>query len=386
MKLVVFTHKVVYVDAASPSGFSTDGGFPMQMATISELFDETTIVALAGSGRASGLTQLRGHNLRVVTLSPLEGDGARRKLKVPAWLLANRKTIQNELAHADAVHTPVPGDVGRVAALLATVQHKPLFVRHCGHWQSPATISDRLEKRWLEQIAGGDRVVLATGGGDEAPSPGRPSLQWIFSTSLTRNQIEQLAQPRTAPSATPRLLIVARQERPKGTEIVISALPLLLARFPSISLEVVGEGGALAFFKDLAHKLGVADRVTFSGRLGRDAVIEAYRRADLFCFPTAAAEGFPKVVVEAFACNLPVITTPISGLPSLLAGGGGVLLPERTPEALAAAVTSCLADAGKYRRMALAAGETARLYTLERWQTTIRERLEAAWGPLRARA
>ena len=383
MKLVVFSHKVVQSDPSSPTGYATDGGFPMQMEAISELFDETALVVLGKAGRGEGLTPLRGHNVRVVPMTKLEGDGTRRKLKVPGWFYRNRHIILDELSRADAVHVPVPGDVGRLAALLAVARRKPLFVRHCGNWQSPATVADRLEKRWLESIAGGERVVLATGGGQQPPSPSSPDLRWIFSTSLTEQQIEALAHERTAPSASPRLLIVARQEIPKGTDIVIRALALLAPHIPGVNLEVVGEGSAVPFLKDLAVELGVSERVVFSGRLGRKQVFEAYRRADLFTFPTAAAEGFPKVIVEAFACGLPVITTGISGLPSLLAGGGGVLLRERTPEAVAAAVTTSLTDVAGYRRMSRAALDTAKLYTLERWQSTIGDALERAWGPLR---
>ena len=44
MKLAVFSHKLCWPSAASPSGYATDGGFPLQMQTLSELFDATTLV------------------------------------------------------------------------------------------------------------------------------------------------------------------------------------------------------------------------------------------------------------------------------------------------------------------------------------------------------
>src|SRR5262249_44716156 len=103
------------------------------------------------------------------------------------------------------------------------------------------------------------------------------------------------------------------------------------------------------------------------------------RRAHLFCYPTAASEGFPKVVLEALACGLPIVTTRVSVLPQLIDTGCGVLLEDRTPEAIAGATVGILSDAESYRRMSSRALETAQEYSLERWRDTIGELLRAAW-------
>jgi glycosyltransferase involved in cell wall biosynthesis len=106
----------------------------------------------------------------------------------------------------------------------------------------------------------------------------------------------------------------------------------------------------------------------------------------VFCFPTASSEGFPKVVLEALACGLPVVTTRVSALPELIGTGCGVLLDEVTPAAVAEGVRLCLSDGERYRAMSGAAVRTAREYSLERWRDSIGELLRAAWGPLRCSA
>ena len=54
MRLTVVAHKEVWRDAASPSGFVTHGGFPLQMQAISEAFDDTVVAVFRGRSRSLG--------------------------------------------------------------------------------------------------------------------------------------------------------------------------------------------------------------------------------------------------------------------------------------------------------------------------------------------
>jgi glycosyltransferase involved in cell wall biosynthesis len=179
------------------------------------------------------------------------------------------------------------------------------------------------------------------------------------------------------------LILVGRQEKGKGTGILIESLPLILEDFPGATLEIVGDGSARGELEALATQTGVRDRVKFRGNVAPATVLKCLQEADLFCFPTES-EGFPKVVVEALACGLPVVTTRVSVLPVLLSRGAGVLLDELTPASVATGVRSCLSQPETYRAMSASALETAKDYSLENWRDRIGERLSAAWGPLRA--
>ena len=335
MKLAVVSHKLCWPSPGSPSGYATDGGFPLQMGAISELFAATSVVAPCESERVvDGVSALQGNNLSVVPLAPPKGRGLGRKLRLPLWAIANGRVIWQQVRAADAVHAPIPGDVGTIGMLFALIQRKPLFVRHCGNWFVQRTAAERLWKRSIEYFAGGRNVMLATGGSDVAPSSKNANVSWIFSTSL---RAEQLAgrRPRTLDRSRPlHLVIASRQEERKGTDIVIDSLQLI----PGAVLDVVGGGSLLDKLKTRADESGVSDRVTFHGKVPQARVLELLDRADVFCYPTSASEGFPKVVLEALACGLPVVTTAVSVLPKLISGGGGVLLDNAAPDTLAAAV------------------------------------------------
>ncbi|HEY7912481.1 MAG TPA: glycosyltransferase family 4 protein, partial [Blastocatellia bacterium] len=125
---------------------------------------------------------------------------------------------------------------------------------------------------------------------------------------------------------------------------------------------------------------GLGDRVKFHGKVDHTRLMNLLRRADLFCYPTRASEGFPKVVHEALACGLPVVTTRVSVLPQVIGSGCGVLIEKAAPAEVARAVQYSLEDATRYRAMSAEALETARQYSLEQWRDTIGDMLRTAWG------
>jgi glycosyltransferase involved in cell wall biosynthesis len=379
VRLAVFSHKPCWISKASPSGYATDGGFPFQMAAIAQLFEETAVVVpVSAAGNPDGEAALASEGLRVAPVNPPRGTGWRRKLAMVFWCFASAPVIVRELRRADVIHAPIPGDIGTIGMLGAWLLRKPLLVRHCGNWLLPRTPAEHFWRWFMERFAGGRNIMLATGGGSEPPSQ-NPEVRWIFSSSLTRQELSGLRQERPA-EPRPRLIIACRQERAKGTGTVIESLPLIARSFPEVTLDVLGDGSALPEFQNLADQLGVRDRVRFHRKVDHVRVLELMCQAALFCYPTRASEGFPKVVLEALACGLPVITTRVSVLPQLLASGCGVLLDGAGPEEVAAAVSLCLSDPQRYAAMTGRAFETAQQYSLESWRDTIAGLLRSCWG------
>src|ERR1044072_7829461 len=240
MRLVVFSHKVCWPNSSSPSGYATDGGFPFQMRALSELFEATTLVVPCMTTEGHhGEEVLTGHNLSIAPLTIPQGQGLWRKLALVWWFLYNLPTLIREIIRADAVHTPIPGDIGTISMLMAWLMRTPLFVRHCGNWFVQKTTAEHFWKWFIERFAGGRNVALATGGDIKPPSQQNGSIQWVFSTSLTQAELRKCASKREPNfSNSLRLIIVCRQERGKGSEVVIESIPLLLNRFPHTSFDV----------------------------------------------------------------------------------------------------------------------------------------------------
>lgn len=381
MQLLVISHKLCWAAADSPSGYGTDGGFPAQIEAVSGLFTGTRVAVPVGA-RPPGKqgSPVRGRGLEVVPLTVPAGRGWRRKWGMVEWLGRNVWTLWREAREADAIYALIPGDIGLVGLVIGLARRKPLVARYCGDWHDMKSPFQSLTRWLMERAAGGRNVMLATGGDAGAPSPAFPLVRWIFSTSLWRSDLERCAPTGPLRHAPLRLVNACRQEPYKRTELVIQALPLLIPRFPGVSLDIIGDGSSLPQLRQTARQLGVADRVRFHGQVPQSGVIPLLRQATLFCYPTAT-EGFPKAVVEALACGLPVITTPVSVLPRLVADGvSGFVLPDPAPTQLAAAIARCVADESVYARMAGAATQAAARYSLEAWQAEVGDLLGAAWG------
>ncbi len=353
------------------------------MSALADLFDSTMLLLPVTEPGMRGELALTGKRLRVNPLTRIRGTEMFRKLMFPFWVIRNLPTILGEIRRADAVHVPIPGDVGTIGMLLAYALGKPLFVRYCGNWFVQTTVAEHFWKWFMERSAGGRNVMMATGGDSRPPSQRNPAARWIFSTTLTLNELREIQRARArrgGPGA--QLITVCRQEVGKGTELIIDSMGLIRRTVPGAHLHIVGDGDALPALKERAATSGAAEHITFHGSVDHETVIRLLGAADLFCYPTAT-EGFPKAVLEALACGLPVVTTKVSVLPHLVSDCG-VLLDIVTPDALAQAVSTCLSEPDAYEAMSLRAMDRAQAYSLERWRDTIGDTLRAAWGPLQS--
>jgi glycosyltransferase involved in cell wall biosynthesis len=79
---------------------------------------------------------------------------------------------------------------------------------------------------------------------------------------------------------------------------------------------------------------------------------DEYAKCSVFCFPTAYAEGVPRVLIEAAASSRPIVTTDTPGCREIVRHGeNGMLVPVRSPEAVAAAIEALLRDPARRQAM-----------------------------------
>jgi glycosyltransferase involved in cell wall biosynthesis len=395
MKLTVVWHKLCWSSPHSPTGFASRGclghpgfgGLPRQVEALSELFDATRIVGpCAGSGDWRGEMAVAGKNMTVVPLTWLPRSPWLTWLVLPFWLARNGLTLAREISRADSVFLLIPSPIGLLGLVLALAFRKRLLTRQVNGWSEPRLFW-RLERALLERIAGGRNVVFATGSSGEPPSSRNAAIRWILSTVVSERELATSGVPRgPVPGRHARLIMVGQEVELAGVRIILRALPLLARDFPGLSLDVVGNGAALAKIKQLPGDLRLADRVTFHGSVSHQRVLKLLRQADLFCcLSTIETEAYRQALHEALACGLPVVTTPSSIAPMLMAEGCGMVLQEQTAETFAVAVKACLSDPARYRAMSTQALRTARSHSLERWREVVRSALEEAWGPLQSK-
>lgn len=150
----------------------------------------------------------------------------------------------------------------------------------------------------------------------------------------------------------PTLLTVGRlNERYKGHDTVIRALPLIRAKVPDVRYVVAGDGRLREYLETLAHSVDVVDAVTFAGSVPDEALAELYRECDVFVLASRAsragggAEGFGIVCLEASASGKPVIAGRSGGLPDAVRDGvSGLLVDVEDVFALTDAAIRLLTD------------------------------------------
>lgn len=120
------------------------------------------------------------------------------------------------------------------------------------------------------------------------------------------------------------LLGVGRLVPTKGWQFAIEAVARLLPRFPDLHLAIAGGGPGRGHFEALARSLGVAGRVTFLGDTEHSTIPKLLWGAHRFVFPSFR-EGHPNAVVEAVAAGVPVVATPVGGVPEIVDGRVGEL-------------------------------------------------------------
>lgn len=112
----------------------------------------------------------------------------------------------------------------------------------------------------------------------------------------------------------------------KGYSVLIYAFARIAASYPDWKLNIAGNG-ELAEAKQLAVDCQIESQVNFLGWVRDGAKDLLFRRASIFCL-ASYAEGFPMAVLDAWAYGLPVISTPVGGLPDVLFNEKNVLFFE----------------------------------------------------------
>jgi glycosyltransferase involved in cell wall biosynthesis len=381
MKLIVFSHKVCWKSANSPTGFATDGGFSLHMDYLSNLFTEISIMVPISQSRPIGEISFKSTKIKIVPIYTNFGFGLYRKLMVLSWGLLNYSKLKKMILMHDAVHVPIPSDIGTIGMLLGFQLNRPLYVRHCGNWLKQETFMERFWLKFMERNAGEKNVFLATGGGIVSPSKKNENIKWIFSSSITNNEI--VLKPKIINNRnTVKLIIACRQTFKKGTGFVIDALKL--NKRYKIELHVLGDGEDLDLFKNKVEQFlpeeSEWNSVLFHGKKNHVQVMSMLKEMDLFVFPTIASEGFPKAVLEAIAVGLPVITTGVSVLPKLIGESNcGVILEDVNPEIILKAIYYYIENPDVYTFASENAIKEAQKYTLDSWVNEIHENLKRNW-------
>ncbi len=147
-----------------------------------------------------------------------------------------------------------------------------------------------------------------------------------------------------SPSDPLRLIVIGQLEEKKGHRYLIEACKLLAERNVNFTCTLIGSGPLHAALQTQINDYNLDARVTLAGYKTRSEVQQLLATADVMVMPSirlpnGKQEGIPVALMEGLAMQKAAIATDISGIPELIIDGEtGLLVPERSAEALAEAI------------------------------------------------
>ena len=254
-----------------------------------------------------------------------------------------------EVVKVDLVHCQFGGPAAAGAFVWHRLTGVPYTVRaHAYEIYEPYGWAGRV-------FSEADRVIAISDHGAQ-----EISRRWGVESSVVRVGVPLGTigrRPNRALGEPPKLLSVGNLVAKKGHEVVIQAVTTLAQAGRPVTLDVIGEGPLRSKLEAMAPA-----NVRFHGALPSDVVRAAYKDHDLFVMGSRVAgkgdrDGIPVVLMEAAAAGLPIVATPVGGIPELVEDGVSGRLVESDPGALARAIIAALDDYEAALAFAVAARE-----------------------------
>jgi len=155
---------------------------------------------------------------------------------------------------------------------------------------------------------------------------------------------------------------VGRLEYQKAPDILLKAIARAAEADSRVRAVMIGDGGMESSLKELAARLGIADRVAWLGRQPSDRYLASF---DILAMPSRY-EGFSLMPLEAMHAHLPIICTPVGGIEETVSHGvTGLIVPIDDSEALARTILALARDPARRESMGAAAHRRAQSFLAE---------------------
>jgi len=353
-----------------------EGSFARYVDSLAPYFDEISLcapspVAPPGSGSA-----IRSAN---VTLAPLPAfDGpAQFYPKLPVML----PRLMSWVRGLDLLHCRVPTPAAPFAFACARMVGTPAFslvvgdlrallptMPYRGVRKAVWRAYTEFEEAAIQWMAGS--TLSFANGAALAAKHSRPNHPVHQTTTTTIAPSDIATRTDTCTRRPVRILTVSRIDPRKGLRVLPAVVRRLTALGIDTRLDIVGpavgrpgEDERAAILADAVDQ--VETRIAIRGPVPLDELLPTYRDYDLFVLPTLPGEGVPRVLLEAMTSGTPVVTTRVSGIPSLITHEvNGLLVEHATAEAIADALARLVQDAPLRQRLIANGYETARAHTL----------------------
>ena len=253
----------------------------------------------------------------------------------------------------DLIHVHMAGPAGFAAVLLGMIFSKPVIVTAHGSDIHSFPKHFFLKRLVIFTLKKATKVVAVSQSLKESISKMVSSQKELF---VIRNGVnyeifspmDKTREMLNLPNDIKIILFIGSLLPIKGVDLLLHAFADINKK-DHINLIIIGKGASEQKLKDLTKELHVETQVSFIGTRKHDEIPLWLNACDLLCLPSHN-EGFPTVVVEAFACGRPVVATKVGGIPEAITNDTlGILVEPNNKEELTAALNKALEKEWDYQ-------------------------------------
>ncbi len=316
--------------------------------------------------------QRRGHRVHLLTANTAEilpaarfrslaVDGLPIEAKKLPGLRAVRSWLARDGATFDVINTHSSTDAWLVALARATLPSMPLVVRtrHVSTHVNRSVATNWLYTRATAQLVVTGEALKAQLVRENGFDPTRiTSVRTGIDLARFRPLDRAAVRARFSVDARPAVAIVATLRDWKGHDDLLDAWRALRERTPGWQLLIVGDGPRRQHLENRVAAMGLSGEVRFTGN--QEDVAAWFACAEIAALPSYGDEGVPQSLMQAAACGLPAVSTPIGAIAEAVVDEvTGILVPPRDPSRLATALERLMNDAVLRERMGAAAHDHA---------------------------
>ena len=229
------------------------------------------------------------------------------------WYLPNCRIVHIHLSE------PFSAIRKTIFFILGKLAHKKIIV-HFHSFSPETTINGKFWKIYRYLFSNADKVIVLS----------EMWKKYVNDTLRLKDKVVVIYNPCNVKillnqyTKKKQILYAGTLNSRKGYSDMIQAFARIEKMFPDWKIIFAGNG-EIETAKILAASLCIGDKTIFSGWVSGEQKDKIFKESCIFCLPSYA-EGFPMAVLDAFSYGLPVITTPVGGIPDVAKHGENMLL------------------------------------------------------------
>lgn len=320
------------------------GLFVQRHAEAAALYNDISVVYVHPDNQ-DGIVDETINNVRTIRIYFKQSKS--KIINLLRFFKANNKALKR-LRKPDIIHVHILTRLGIIARWQKLVHGIPYIITE--HWSRylPGNDFSWFFRKWATKIVVKHASVVTTVTENLAKAMQNHGLKNPNYMVLPNVVDTNLFQIKPQENAIPKIIhISCFEDKSKNISGLLESLKILSDKGIAYQAVLVGDGMDYEAMKQKATFLHLNDNVTFTGMLQGQELVDVLASGD-FLVLSSNYENMPVVILEAFACGLPVVSTNVGGISEIVNESNGLLVPPHDAEKLANAMQKMLESYQNY--------------------------------------